>query len=80
MVMTDKFWVVLMAALCLVFGLAKALRPQVFLALRQRYSWYNLFDIYSSIFKSAYAEQAVRINGYLLVLIGIGLIAWAIFK
>jgi hypothetical protein len=77
---TEKIWVACIAALCLGFGLAKALRPQFFLGLRQRYSWFNLFDIYSSIFKSDYAEQAVRINGYLLLVIGLGLMAWVIFK
>lgn len=79
-VVTDKFWVVIIAALCLVFGLAKTLRPHIFLAPRQRYSWRNFFDIYSSIFKSAYGKQAVRINGCLLLAIGIGLMAWVIYQ
>ena len=78
--MPEKFWVGCVAVLCVGFGLAKALRPQFFLELRRRHPWFDLFDIYSFIFKSKYAEQAVRINGYLLLVIGLGLLAWVIFK
>jgi len=75
-----KFWVGCVAVLCIGFGLAKALGPQFFLELRHRHPWFDLFDMYSFIFKSEYAEKAVRINGYLLLVIGLGLLAWVILK
>lgn len=61
-------------------GLAKALWPNFFLDLRRRYPCFDLLDLYSFIFKSEYAEQVVRINGYILLAIGLGLLAWTILK
>lgn len=78
--MTDKIWISCIAALCVGFGLAKIFWPPFFLELRRRHSWFDVFDIYSFIFKSAYVDQAVRFNGYVLLVIGLGLVAWVIFK
>jgi hypothetical protein len=78
--MSAKIWVGGIAIACVLFGVAKAIWPQFFLELRRRYPWFDLFDIYSFIFKSEYAEQVVRINGYLLLAIGIGLLVWVIYK
>lgn len=78
--MTDKIWIAGISFLCIAFGLAKVLRPQFFLALRRRHPWFDMLDIYSFIFKSAYAELAVRINGGLLLIVGAGLAAWVIFS
>lgn len=78
--MSVKLWVGGIAILCMGFGLAKALWPHFFLDLRRRYPWFDLLDLYSFIFKSEYAEQVVRINGYILLAIGVGLLAWAILK
>jgi hypothetical protein len=78
--MTEKILVICAAAICIGFGLAKAIWPQFFLELRRRHPWFDLLDIYSFIFKSNYAEQTVRINGYVLLVIGFGLLAWLIFK
>lgn len=77
---TPKIWIGCIAALCFGFGVAKALRPKFFLELRSRYSWVDVFDIYSFIFKSSYAEQVVRYNGYLLLVIGLGLAAWVVLN
>lgn len=74
--MTDKIWVAFLALLCLAFGLAKLLRPLFFLQLRRRYPWFDALDIYSFIYKSAHAEQAVRINGGVLLVMGVGLAVW----
>lgn len=74
--MTERIWVGFLALLCMVFGLAKLLRPLFFLQLRKRHPWFNAVDIYSFIYKSAYAEHAIRVNGGLLVIIGLGLAAW----
>lgn len=65
--MNDKIWLGLLAALCFVFGLAKALYPQFFLELRRKHRWIPLFDIYDFLYKSDNAEKIVRINGYLLL-------------
>lgn len=77
--MTDKHWLGGLCFLCIVFGLAKLLYPLFFLELRKRHPWFDAVDIYSFIFKSVYAEQAVRINGALLLIIGVGLAAWIVF-
>ena len=78
--MNEKIWISCLAVLCIGFGLAKSLRPQFFLELRRRHTWFDLFDVYSSIFKSKHAEKAVQINGYLLLAIGCRLVAWLVFK
>jgi hypothetical protein len=77
--MTGKHWVSGLSFLCIGFGLAKVLYPLFFLELRNRRPWFNTVDIYSFIFKGACAELAVRINGGLLLIIGIGLAAWVVF-
>lgn len=78
--MTEKMWISCVATLCLGLGLVKVLWPQFFLDLRRRYPWSDFLDIYSFIFKSTYAERAVRVNGYLLLVIGFGLVVWVVFK
>jgi hypothetical protein len=73
-------WISCIAALCFGFGFAKVLWPRFFLELRRRHAWLDVFDIYSFVFKSKYAEKVVRINGYFLWVIGVGLVAWVILK
>lgn len=78
--MSEKLWVSGLAALCIIFGLLKILRPKSFLSLREKHPWVNVLDIYSFIFKTRFAERAVVINGYLLLLIGIGLAGWVLWR
>ncbi len=78
--MSEKFWIGGLAALCIIFGLWKILRPRYFLSLREKYGWVDMLDIYSFIFKTRFAERTVVINGYLLLIIGLGLAAWVIWR
>lgn len=78
--MRDEIWISCIATLCVVFGFAKNFFSQFFLKLRNRYSLFNVFNIYSFIFKSTYADQAVRINGYILLVIGLGLFSWVVYN
>ena len=74
--MNVRNFVLVVSVMSFGFGIAKIFRPQFFLKLRETYPWFNVFDIYSSVFKSIYAERLVRFNGILLVAIAIGLCVW----
>jgi hypothetical protein len=76
--MAQDLWIGIIAVVSLAFGLAKALKPQYFLELRKRHSWVNVFDVYAFVFKTKHAETAIRINGYILLLIGASLAAWLV--
>lgn len=71
---SDKLVLSVLCILCIGFGIAKAARPQFFLKLRQRHFWYDKLDIYAFIYKTKNAECIVRVNGYALLIIGMGLL------
>jgi hypothetical protein len=78
--MNQKEWIQCVATLCFLFGLAKVLWPRFFIDMRRSHPWFDLFDFYSFVFKSKYAERAVRVNGCLLLVISVGFAVWTIFK
>ncbi len=78
--MKNSYALFLVAVVCLVFGFLKAVYPSYFLSLRSRYPKLANLSLYSFLYKGPRATLIVRINGYALLVIGVGLIVWLVAK